>query len=114
MQPGSRALIVAAIAVWAVTFVAFAGNDARITAAGVTPDGLNIVLNVDTCSADLRVEVGENPQHVIVWVFARNDSSNDCGDIHVLQLKDPLGTRTLTDASTGSAIDLRSVPALGE
>jgi hypothetical protein len=109
MQPRSRALIAAGVAVWGVTFLGFAGREARIMGAAIQPEGILVL--VDTCNADHRVEVAENPETVIVWVFARNDTNDDCADGFILELEDPLAGRTLIDASTGAAIDVTPLPA---
>jgi hypothetical protein len=104
-------LIAAIVAGCAAALAACTGGQASIiSVVGVSPDGLTIQLEVASCNADLQAEVAETPQRVIVRVFAWNNTRDGCSDGHVVELKDPLGNRSLIDASTGAEIDVPPIP----
>lgn len=66
-------------------------------------DGAVLVLDLDTCNADLRLEsIQESDQAVTVVVEQRNDNTgDDCSDALRVELGSPLGDRLVVDGSSG-------------
>ena len=87
----------------------------REAQASVTGDRLRLLL--DSCNADLDIQVAESPSQVRVTV-RRPDvlrlSGNDCLDIAILTLDAPLASRVLVDA-TGTTLPVSTaVPGQGD
>lgn len=75
----------------------------EILGASVEADGRKLVLTVGSCHADLSADVDESPSRVIVSVIARNGTNDDCADLIIVHLDQPLGARQLLDA-TGAPV----------
>ncbi len=86
-------------------------RNSDINQAYLRSDGMTIELEVDTCNAELVTSVVESATTVQVTVTARNDTTDDCLDLIVITLEEPLEDRTLVDGSSGAVFDVR--PAEG-
>jgi hypothetical protein len=84
-----------------------AAGAARVMDASVSSDGRELMLSVDSCNADLSAEVAESPSQVVVTVTVRNDTSDDCADVIVVTLDEPLGERQLLNV-TGAVVPVRT------
>jgi hypothetical protein len=74
----------------------------EIFGASVEADGRKLVLTVGSCHADLSAEVDESPSRVIVSVIARNGTNDDCADLIIVHLDQPLSARRLLERYGGS------------
>jgi len=74
----------------------------EIFGASVEADGRKLVLTVGSCHADLSAEVDESASRVIVSVIARNGTNDDCADLIIVHLDQPLGARRLLERYGGS------------
>ena len=83
-----------------------AAGAAQIMEASVSSDGRELMLTVDSCNADLSAKVAESPSRVTVTVTVRNDTNDDCADVIVVNLDEPLGERQLLNA-TGAVVPVR-------
>jgi hypothetical protein len=83
-----------------------ASGVADIMEASVGEGGRELVLTVDSCNADLSADVEESPSRVTVIVNVRNHTSDDCADVVIVHLEEPLGERELVDAS-GAPVTVR-------
>ncbi len=83
--------------------------------ASVTGDRIRLLL--DSCNADLDIQVAESPSQVRVTV-RRPDvvrfGGDDCQDIAILTLDEPLASRELVDASGTSVWVSTAVPGEGD
>lgn len=57
-------------------------------------------LVVGACQADLSADVEESPTEVVIEVTARNADQNDCAGYLIVELDEPLGSRSLIDGHT--------------
>lgn len=87
--------------------LAACSSTAQIFEAYVTEDGRELQLGVNSCNADLKVEVREDEERVAIRVTVRNDTMDDCMDGVTVALEEPLGERELVDAATGQAVPVR-------
>jgi outer membrane murein-binding lipoprotein Lpp len=96
----------AAVALLAMLLSACSAN-ADILEASTQGDERTLNLIVDTCNADLTIEVEESRSRVVVTVKARNDTSDDCLDGVVVHLDQPLGDRRLLDGGTEGLVPVK-------
>jgi hypothetical protein len=73
----------------------------------VSADGTTVTIGVAACNADHKVDVDERVDQVVVKVTATNGSEGDCADAVQFRLSEPLGDRSLIDASDGEEIEIR-------
>lgn len=80
-----------------------------VYSAEISVDGTVLVLAVAACLADETVEVNEGVEAVVVRVRVENEpeADYDCADAVHFQLSEPLGDRSLIDASDGDEIEVR-------
>lgn len=86
-------------------------KEADITSASLEGEGsTQLALGLDTCNADLSAEVDETEHEIVISVTARNDSPDDCADQLIVDLTEPLGTRSVVDASDGEDVSVEGRP----
>lgn len=99
-----RRLLVLTVAAL-VAGCALVPKDARILQAAVSADDpTRLELEVDSCNADVSTEVVESADEVVVTVTVRNDTRNDCADLVVVELDEPLADRALVDGARGEPV----------
>jgi hypothetical protein len=90
--------------------------DVAVVGAQASVAGDRIRLLLDSCNADLDIQVEESPSQVRVTV-RRPDvvrfGGDDCQDIAILTLDAPLASRELVDASGTSVSVSTAVPGQG-
>jgi len=87
--------------------VAACASAPAIDSGWISSDGMHLEVAVDTCGADLTVEVRYGTRDVALFVNAENDHrENDCMDGLDITLEQPLAGRRLIDASTGNEINV--------
>ncbi len=84
-------------------------NEADITSASIEGEA-RLALGVNTCNADLSADVDETEDKIVITVTARNDSSDDCADQLIVDLAEPLGTRSVVDGSDGRELFVEGRP----
>lgn len=89
----------------AIALCSACGQDgpAPISFVVVSPDGLTLTVNLETCNADkIRTDVEEGPEEVIISITVEGaDRNNDCADLTDVGLTRPLGDRRVVDGTTG-------------
>ncbi len=80
----------------------------RIIQAGGDAESRQLGLNIASCgSTEITTEVDEGPDTVKILVKTRGGQDGaDCAESTTIQLDEPLGSRRLTDASTGNEVSL--------
>lgn len=88
-------------------------TEARVAEVQVLEGGAALDVIVDTCNAELSVDVDESPDRIEIRV-SRDDldlfGSDDCQDVVRVQLDEPVGTRTIVTRG-GREVPLATVPA---
>jgi hypothetical protein len=82
--------------------------DVRIREVYGEPSSRSLELGINTCNADLSVDVEEIAEEVRLLVHAENNTTADCRDGMRVTLDDALGSRRVIDDRTGE--ELRVVP----
>lgn len=86
-------------------------RDAEIVDAELRGDW-TLVLQIDACNADEnRVSATEEQELVTISVSTDDPpGGDDCGDLVIVELADPLGDRLLVDEKTGEPVEVRPEP----
>lgn len=99
-----RPLLALAVAVLAVG-CGLVPQDARILQAAIAADDpTRLELMVDSCNADVSTDVVESADEVVVTVTVRNDTQDDCADLAVVELDEPLADRAVVDGARGEPV----------
>lgn len=101
----------AVVAAGTVVFGCSGRRDAEIPFAELRGDR-TLVLHIDACNADdNRVSAAEEQDLVTVSVSTDDPpGGDDCGDLVIVELVDPLGDRLLVDEKTGEPVEVRPEP----
>lgn len=80
----------------------------RIIQAGGDAGSRQVELNIASCgSSEIITEVDEGPGTVNILVKTRGGQDGaDCAESTTIQLDEPLGSRSLTDGSTGNEVSI--------
>lgn len=106
----ARTALASRPSLWAVTgcsMLLLSGCAAppQILDAWLAADGATLELTIDTCNADLTIEVEYTASFVYVTVDAENDHTGDaCADGLTIVLEEPMGDRQLVDGRSGDFI----------
>ncbi len=105
------------VSAWFLLVLTGCAADAAVREAHASVTGDRIRLLLDSCNADLDIQVAESPSQVRVTV-RRPDvvrfGGGDCQDIAILTLDAPLASRELVDA-TGTTLPVSTaVPGQGD
>ena len=84
----------------------FFSNEADIWTAYGAPDSTELLLEVDSCNADLSADVDEQPDQIVISVTAENDTSDDCLEGMTIELASPLGDRVVVDSFDGESLEV--------
>jgi hypothetical protein len=88
-------------------------TEARVLEVQILEGGRALVVAVETCNAQLSVDVDESPERIEIRV-SRDDldlfGSDDCLDAVRVQLDEPVGTRTILTRG-GREVPIATVPA---
>lgn len=84
----------------------FLSNEVDIWTAYGAPDSNELLLEVDSCNADLSAAVDEQPDQIVISVTAENDTSDDCLDAMTIELASLLGDRVVVDSFDGEALEV--------
>ena len=82
------------------------GGGTRIVAAYGLADSTRLELSVDTCGAEISVDVEETADEVRILAETEGGEKAECLDSTVVALDEPLGDRRVVDASTGDEVEL--------
>lgn len=86
-------------------------RDAEIVNAELRGDRM-LVLQIDACNADENQVSATEEQELVTISVSTDDppGGDDCGDLVIVELADPLGDRPLVDEKTGEPVEVRPEP----
>ena len=67
-----------------------------------------LVVSVDSCNQDPKVEADETSTEIRLKVTADADTGDDCIDIRKVTLGAPLGDRVVIDEASGDKLEVQS------
>ncbi|WP_084104341.1 hypothetical protein [Demequina sp. NBRC 110056] len=86
----------------------------EVDAAELSLDGTRVAITFDSCNEAEPVEVDETTEQVTVTPSGSGglieSAGDDCQDYVVVQLAEPLDSRTLINGATGTAVEVASAP----
>lgn len=82
-------------------------RDAEIVEAELRGDR-TLVLQIDACNADENQVSATEEQELVTISVSTDDppGGDDCGDLVIVELADPLGDRLLVDEKTGEPVEV--------
>ena len=86
------------------------GRISEIEAGSVAPKSRTLELLMNTCDAKHTIEVvEEGPATVVITIESSRGSDDDCGDVVLVELSQPLGDRVVIDGHTDEPIPIEPV-----